>query len=258
MNIPPDSWRSSAEMPTRANPYREMYLLTELTRNPAATQRELSKRLGVALGLTNLMLRRLAKKGYIKVKSAKRSRIRYLITPTGILEKSRLTYEYVHYSLQLYARVRRSLRHQLTAVAHAGSRKILVFGTGELAEIAFLTIHEMGLQLVGMVEEPPTIPRFLGYPVRRLAEVSPEQYDRVIIASLGGAHSEMLKGLAALGVPAERIITLTEPSLRALLTEEPSDQEGQAESLETGPTSTVALEQAGLAEPLATFGRLDR
>ena len=125
--------------------YRDMHLLDELMGRPDTTQRELSKRIGVALGLTNLMLRRLVKKGYVKISGTKRNRIRYLITPKGIFEKTRLTYQFIEYSLELYSRVRRSLREQLTLLARTGPQRLLLVGTGELAEIALLTIQEMGL-----------------------------------------------------------------------------------------------------------------
>lgn len=187
--------------------YRDMHLLNEVTHSPEATQRELSHRIGAALGLTNLMLRRLAKKGYIKIINAKRSRIRYLITPQGILEKSRLTYAYVQHSLSLYSRVRGFLREQLAALAAAGHRRILLYGTGELAEIAFLTIHEMGLGLVGVVDESPDRTQFLGHPVRSVTEVPSDAYDRLIIASLRWEENEVPR-LVANGVPTERILTL--------------------------------------------------
>ena len=187
--------------------YRDMHLLTEVAQAPEATQRELSHRIGVALGLTNLMLRRLAKKGYIKITGTKRDRIRYLITPQGILEKSRLTYEFIQYSLQLYGRIRVFLREQLGLVAKAGHRRILLFGTSELAEIAFLTIHEMGLELVGVVDDAPDQTHFLGQTVRKINDVDEASYDRVVVASMrwedGGAAR-----LADCGVPSERIIIL--------------------------------------------------
>ena len=128
----------------RVSTYRDMHLLNELTRTPGTTQRELSKRIGAALGLTNLMLRRLAKKGYIKITGTKRNRIHYLITPKGILEKSRLTYEFIEYSLQLYGHVRQFLERQLAMLAQTGHRRVLLYGTGELAEIAFLVVREIG------------------------------------------------------------------------------------------------------------------
>ena len=188
-----------------------MHLLDELSRRPDATQRELSKRIGVALGLTNLMLRRLVKKGYIKISGTKHSRIRYLITPQGILEKSRLTYEFIQYSVQLYTRVRQFLRQQLAIVAQRGHRRVLLYGTGELAEIAFLTIQEMGLELVGIVDTAPTSERFLGQPVRPLHEITATDYDRMIVCSLrasGGVHR-----LVMLGVPADRLIVLPIPGM---------------------------------------------
>ncbi|MDN5942376.1 MAG: winged helix-turn-helix transcriptional regulator [Nitrospira sp.] len=66
----------------------------ELDRDGGATQRVLATKLGVALGMTNLYLKRLARKGYIKVTTTPRSRIRYLLTPQGCTEKSRLTYRH--------------------------------------------------------------------------------------------------------------------------------------------------------------------
>ena len=187
--------------------YRDMHLLTEVAQAPEATQRELSRRIGIALGLTNLMLRRLAKKGYIKITGTKRDRIRYLITPQGILEKSRLTYEFIQYSLQLYGRIRSFLREQFTQLAKAGHRRILLFGTSELAEIAFLTIHEMGLELVGVVDDVPDQTRFLGQAVRKINDVDSTSYDRVVVASLRWEDGGAVR-LAGFGISPERIIIL--------------------------------------------------
>ena len=191
--------------------YRDMHLLNEVIQTPEVTQRELSQRIGAALGLTNLMLRRLAKKGYIKIIGTKRSRIRYLITPKGILEKSRLTYEYIHYSLQLYSRIRAFLRHQLALVVNAGHRKILLCGTNELAEVALLTIQEMGLELVGVVDEQPSASRrFLGHPVVEISAVSPATYEWIIIAP-GRWDDGVAQRYTTLGVAADRMILLLMP-----------------------------------------------
>ena len=193
--------------------YRDMHLLNELTDSPGVTQRELSKRIGIALGLTNLMLRRLVNKGYVKILGTKRSRIRYLITPKGILEKSRLTYEFIQYSLQLYGRVRHFLREQLAVLAQTGNRRVLLCGTGELAELAFLVIREMGLELVGVVSESADQSHFLGYPVQWIGDVPASAYDRIIVSSLRAWEAVVL-GQAALGVPAERMIVLPLPGMR--------------------------------------------
>ena len=190
--------------------YRDMHLLNEVTHSPDVTQRDLSKRIGVALGLTNLMLRRLTKKGYIKIVNIQKSRLRYLITPQGLMEKARLTHDYIEYSLFFYRRVRTFLRERLSQLAQQGHRRFLLWGTGELAEIAFLTIHEMGLELTSVAEDPPDRSHFLGYPVQVLSEVLLADYDLVLVASLRW-HVSAPQRLTELGIPVERMVLLPQP-----------------------------------------------
>lgn len=188
-----------------ADRYRDMHLLDEVTQTPDTTQRDLAKRIGVALGLTNLMLRRLAKKGYIKIVNAQKSRLRYLITPKGVMEKAQLTREYVQYSLFFYRSVREFLHAHLRQLQQQGHRRILLWGTDELSEIAFLTIQEVGLELVGVIDDPRDRERFLGMSVRTLSEVAIDEYDRILVASLRW-HNDATQRLTASGVSADRII----------------------------------------------------
>ena len=63
--------------------------------NPAITQRALAAALGVSLGRVNYGLRALVEKGLIKVNNFKQNENKltyaYLLTPSGVLEKSALT-----------------------------------------------------------------------------------------------------------------------------------------------------------------------
>ena len=69
------------ESPILPEGYRELRLLSEVDYNPEITQRQLSTRLGIALGLTNLLLRNLAQKGYLRATQAGWKRWVYAITP---------------------------------------------------------------------------------------------------------------------------------------------------------------------------------
>ena len=114
---------------------RDLEILTAIEEGLPLTQRALAERLGVALGLCNLYLKRLARKGYIKIvefprKPAARKRLRYLLTPRGMAEKSRLTYEHMAYSLNLYRRARRMLRQSLGGLADGGAKRIALCGAG--------------------------------------------------------------------------------------------------------------------------------
>ena len=189
--------------------HRELQLLEEISGHSYVTQRSLAKKLGVALGLTNLLLYRLTRKGCIKVVNLQRKRLRYLITPHGVAEKSRLTCEYLEYSLQFYRQIRGFLAASLTPLARAGCKDILLYGTGEVAEIAYLTMQEMDLNLVGMVDGENGRGKFLGVPVISPADLSLIPFDRIVIADFS-SREKIQQQLQALGVPADKMITIPE------------------------------------------------
>jgi DNA-binding MarR family transcriptional regulator len=190
---------------------RDFEILTAIGEGTPLTQRDLARRLCVALGLTNLYLKRLAKKGFIKItefphKPAARKRLQYLLTPKGIAEKSRLTYEHMTYSLHLYRRARATLREALALLPETGMKRIALYGTGEAAELAYLALREFGLEPVGVFARE-SAGGFLGLPVRPVTELRDEDFDGLIIATFEPPESH-LSELGALGVPREKCLTL--------------------------------------------------
>lgn len=162
---------------------RTLFVLQEVEKNPVLTQRSLSQTLGVALGLTNLFLKRLVRKGHIKITTFPKNRIQYLLTPRGIQEKSRLTYEYLQYSLTYYRDVRQRFSRTLAVVEQSGLKRIVIFGVGELAELAYLSIQESNLVLVGFVADE-TGDRFLSCPLGSLEALKEWDFDAVLISDL--------------------------------------------------------------------------
>ena len=163
--------------------HREFLLLQEMEQNPIVTQRSLSKKLGVALGLTNLYLKRLTRKGYIKISTLPKNRIRYLLTPHGIAEKSRLTYEYIQVSLNHYRDVRKRLNHIIAELEQLSLKRIVIFGVGELAEFAYLSIKESEITLVGFVADEPG-DTFLSLPRGSLEVLKDWEFDAILITDL--------------------------------------------------------------------------
>ncbi len=209
---PTPSTAGPSEDPFPPSSYRDMQLLHELARTPEVTQRDLAKRMGIALGLTNGMLRRLNTRGYIKTLLVQKNKIHYVITPEGILEKGRLTGEFIRYSLHLYGGVRHFLREQMANLVEAGHRRIVLCGIDELAEIVCLTLQEMNLELVGVADDQPSQERFLGHPLHRLEEASRLECDRFLVVSLR-RNDEPARQLRASGVGPERILFLSLPQL---------------------------------------------
>jgi DNA-binding Lrp family transcriptional regulator len=185
--------------------HRDLKLLEAVEQDSRVTQRSLATKLGIALGLTNIYLKRLVRKGYIKCVNVQSNRISYLITPRGIAQKARLTYEFMDYSLHLYSEVRQHLRHALQECA-AADRRVAIFGRGEAAELAYLSLKECGLEPVAVFEME--IGRdFLGMPVRSIRTHGEITFDLLIVATLLPS-GDLVSSLVELGIDREKLLPL--------------------------------------------------
>ena len=120
----------------------DLQILNHIEENPDTTQADLATQLDVAVGSVNWYIKRLINKGYIKVTQMQRRRLRYLLTPKGIAQKTRLTKEYMQASLQWYRRTRETSKHFLKEIKQAGFDTVCIEGDGDLAEIVYLTCLE--------------------------------------------------------------------------------------------------------------------
>jgi DNA-binding MarR family transcriptional regulator len=185
---------------------RALQVLEAVEQDRHITQRSLAAKLGVALGLTNIYLKRLIRKGYIKCVNVQSNRLLYLITPQGIAEKTRLTYEFMDYSLFLYREVRRHLRNALRPCRDEGLSRIAVYGTGEAAELAYLSLKEQGLEPVAVFTDAGG-GTFLGMPIRPIADYAETAFDRLIVATLDKPDAAVRRLLDA-GVALDRLLML--------------------------------------------------
>jgi DNA-binding MarR family transcriptional regulator len=184
---------------------RDLQLLEALEQESTITQRTLSGRLGIALGLTNLYVKRLIRKGYVKCVTGSPNRLVYSLTPKGVSRKARLTYEFMKYSLDFYRDARQHLRRNLVH-AVAQRRRVAVYGTGDAAELVFLLIREMGLELVA-VFDGESDRQFLGYPILPIARHGEVSYDVLIVAALE-RPAGTARLLRQLGVPDDKVVML--------------------------------------------------
>jgi EPS-associated MarR family transcriptional regulator len=83
--------------------YRLLKLLTE---RPEASQRQISEALGISLGKVNYCVKALIDQGWIKANNFKNSRNKlayaYLLTPSGIEAKARITARFLKRKIAEY------------------------------------------------------------------------------------------------------------------------------------------------------------
>ena len=160
---------------------KTLEILEELSTNGHVTQRELSHKVGIALGLANFYIKRLVQKGYVEVIYLERNRLGYLITPQGVVEKSRLTYSYIQRSYGYVRKVRISIRERLKVLSLEGVRTVVIYGGGDIAEVTYLAIQEVGMKLAGVVDGSRAGRPFLGYTIQPVSVLPGLSYDRIIV-----------------------------------------------------------------------------
>ena len=185
--------------------FRELRLLEEVEVTPQTSQRHLATELGVALGVANLLIRNLAKKGYIRATRAGWKQWVYNLTPSGVGRKANLTMAYVDRVLGHYRRVREILRDDLEGMALVPESRMAIYGAGEMGELMYLVRRDMGVTRVDFFEEHGGR-SLLGTTVRDLKAIEPDEYVKVMVA-FSSDIAERSDDLRANGVTESQIIT---------------------------------------------------
>ena len=163
--------------------YKELRLLEEIEQDPELSQRQLSRRMGVALGVGNLLLKNLAKKGYIKVTHLSWKRWIYVITPKGMTRKVNLTLSYIESFLGHYRRVKKILKENFNSLTLNKESKVAIVGTGELAELAYLALLDIGVDEIDMFGNENDKHIFLGMNVVSIQDIEVNDYSKIVVTS---------------------------------------------------------------------------
>jgi DNA-binding MarR family transcriptional regulator len=184
--------------------YKSLLLLDEISKGEQLSQRYLSKKLNIALGLVNSYIKNLVSKGYITIKAIPAKRYAYYLTPKGFAEKTRLTYHLLQDFTNLYKNARRDFRQLFHTLYSAGVRKVVFAGADEAAEIAYLSLQEFDIEFAGIVDEEVAGKIFFRHKIKHLDEIKNIQADYVIISTFL-KRDEMYKRLIQHGISSEKI-----------------------------------------------------
>ena len=124
-------------------------LLDIVEKKSDTTQLKISFKLGVAVGLANSYLKRCIKKGWVKVKTVPVRRYAYYLTPKGFAIKSKLTAEYLYSTFKYFRETRDQFEEIIKLCKKKKYKKVLLFGEGDLTEIAILFIKNFNLNFIG-------------------------------------------------------------------------------------------------------------
>jgi len=134
---------AGALMPERTKDY-EFKIIYEIGKDLNTTQRKISRQIGLSLGMTNLVIKKLIAKGYVKVKGLDRRRVQYILTPRGFTEKVKKTHRYLLRSIETLKKVKEKIQDTVLEYYEKGERNFTILGKGELADIVEISLRDMG------------------------------------------------------------------------------------------------------------------
>lgn len=184
--------------------YHSLLLLEEIAKEELLSQRELSKRVGIALGLVNSYVKNMIAKGYIRVKTFPKNRYKYLLTPKGMVEKSHLTYQHLHYFTNLYTTARKDFKDLFAEFENKGVKRVVFCGVDEVAEIAYLSLQETNIELIGVIDTDAVKTLFFRYEIAPIEEIRAFDFDRVIVTSLK-RQTQLFEKLEEMGLERGRL-----------------------------------------------------
>lgn len=144
--------------------------LLELKDDPSLSQRSLAHKLNISLGLTNSILQNLIYRGLIKAKKMTGRKILYLITPKGMVQATNFIYDRVRETQHYYQYAKDLLTTHFINLYDKGARKAVIYGTGQLAEITYLSLLDSPLKLHSILNDDPFKKKFLGHEVLTLSD----------------------------------------------------------------------------------------
>jgi len=196
--------------------YQEELLLRLDVVGGRVSQRSLANDLGIALGLANLLIRVLVKRGWVRVVRLRANQVRYLLTAKGLAERAKISRRRLVESIRFYTDARDRIRDRFAELSREmqpnREKRIVFYGANQLAEIGWVCLQETELRLVGVVDDEP-VSRVKMAPLYSTASLGPDRmlggdrFDRLVVMAF---HEpvKVRKQLRSVGFPVDRVFWL--------------------------------------------------
>jgi DNA-binding MarR family transcriptional regulator len=147
-------------MPKEVLDEREFELINIIGAEIGANQRRLSRLMDLSLGMTNMLIRRLIAKGFIRIEQLNKRKVQYLLTPQGFAEKMRKSVRYTLKTINSIGLIRTRVQTILLDLHKDGTRDFFVVGKSDLSLLIEMVARDVPLKDCSfcILEEIPAAP----------------------------------------------------------------------------------------------------
>lgn len=131
---------------------REFELINIIGKRLGSNQRDLSQQLNLSLGQTNILIRRLVSKGFIRISQLNKRKVQYLLTPKGISEKMRKSVKYTLNTINAIGLIKNRVAAILNNLYQDGHRRFYLYGEHDLCILVDIVFKELNLDEAILIE----------------------------------------------------------------------------------------------------------
>jgi len=124
---------------------KEFAVINEISNNNKPTQRHIAKKVNISLGLTNLIIKHLIKKGYIKIKEVPPRTLQYILTPKGFAEKAKKSCLFTLRTINSIKAIKENIEDIIAKEYKYGARNFIISGNRELILLLEIAIRDLKL-----------------------------------------------------------------------------------------------------------------
>lgn len=122
---------------------REFELVNIVGAQLDANQRDISRHMNLSLGMTNMLLKRLVTKGYIRIKQLNQRKVQYLLTPKGLSEKMQKSIRYTVKTINSISLIKARLQEIIQALRQEGHHDFWVIATPDFQLLIEMIIRDV-------------------------------------------------------------------------------------------------------------------
>ncbi len=179
----------------------QLNILKEVAANPNVTQAELASRCALSVAMVNNYMKEFCGAGFLEYRRKTAKSVTYHLTPSGIRRLRILQSELTEEMIRMFIAGKEHIRARIASCTRGDFQfhRIVLFGSGHLAQLAFHALEHLGTSILGVCDDnPEMIGRdFCGREVLSPSQIRYMAPEAVLIADLSRAE-EIYRSLVSL------------------------------------------------------------
>jgi predicted transcriptional regulator len=159
-------------------------ILREVANNAHITQAELAGRCSLSVAMVNNYMKELCAGSMLEYHRKTTKSVTYHLTPFGARYLESLQLELIKEMVDMFVAAKKHIRDHIVSQSQTALQRVVLFGTGNLAQLAFHALELAGVRILGVCDDNPAIigSDFCGREVLNPAQIRFLVPDAVIIA----------------------------------------------------------------------------